>query len=113
LILGVYRHEDFTTTENSPAEATLLKDISDILEAGGSTVSVVPEIQRHKFHKNILNLAFSSIATLTRCVFYESIVHLAHAGRVKTDIAFLPSSVPLHQIRRSSMCLMCAMLRRI
>lgn len=68
LIMGVYRHENFTTSKNSPAEEALLKDLSDTLKAGGVKVSVVPEIQRHKFKKNIWNIAFSSIATLTRCV---------------------------------------------
>ncbi|KAF5325540.1 hypothetical protein D9619_009859 [Psilocybe cf. subviscida] len=66
LVLGVYRHDDFTTTENSPEEAALLKDLSDILESGGVIVSVAPEIQRHKFNKNLWNIAFSSVATLTR-----------------------------------------------
>ncbi|KAH9474630.1 putative transporter [Psilocybe cubensis] len=66
LSLGVYRHEDRTTTTNTAEEAALLDGIGHILEAGGSTISVVPEIQRVKFKKNFWNVAFSSFATLTR-----------------------------------------------
>ncbi|KAF5325539.1 hypothetical protein D9619_009858 [Psilocybe cf. subviscida] len=66
LALGVYRHENYTATENSPEEASLLQDIGNILEKGGATISIVPEIQRVKFSKNFWNVAFSSIATLTQ-----------------------------------------------
>ncbi|KIM41423.1 hypothetical protein M413DRAFT_27779 [Hebeloma cylindrosporum] len=64
--LGVYRHKDFTTTVNSPQESSLLADYGKMLETGGSTITIVPEIQRMKFIKNIWNVAFSSIATLTQ-----------------------------------------------
>lgn len=63
--LGKYRYNDRTTTENTSEEAALLKDLGGILEAGGSTVTIVPEIQRAKFAKNFWNVAFSSFATLT------------------------------------------------
>lgn len=64
--MGVYRHENYTTTVNSPEEASLLQDIGGILEKGGASTSIVPEIQRVKFSKNFWNVAFSSIATLTQ-----------------------------------------------
>jgi 2-dehydropantoate 2-reductase len=36
-----------------------------MIEKGGSTAKIVPEIQRLKFTKNLWNLAFSAISTLT------------------------------------------------
>ena len=64
--LGVYRHMDRTTEVNTPEESTLLHDFGSILEAGGTTLTIVPEIQRMKFAKNIWNVAFASFATLTK-----------------------------------------------
>jgi len=64
--LGVYRHNDYTTTTNTAEEEAPLQDFAAMLEKGGSTVTVVPEIQRVKFAKNFWNLAFASFATLTR-----------------------------------------------
>ncbi|KAG7095759.1 hypothetical protein E1B28_006464 [Marasmius oreades] len=63
--LGIYRHNDYTTSENSPEEADILNGIAEVLEKGGSTVKIVPEIQRVKFSKNFWNVAFSSFSTLT------------------------------------------------
>ncbi|KAE9390643.1 6-phosphogluconate dehydrogenase C-terminal domain-like protein [Gymnopus androsaceus JB14] len=48
-----------------PKETAILDGIASILAKGGSTVSVVPEIQRKKFSKNFWNVAFSASATLT------------------------------------------------
>ncbi|KDR77133.1 hypothetical protein GALMADRAFT_120230 [Galerina marginata CBS 339.88] len=64
--LGVYRHQDRTTTVNSHEEAALLNDFGHILETGGSTITILPEIQRMKFNKNFWNVAFSSVSTLTQ-----------------------------------------------
>jgi hypothetical protein len=64
----MYRYNDFTTEKNSPREAAILEDLGSILEAGGSTITIVPEIQRKKFSKNFWNVAFSSFSTLTRSV---------------------------------------------
>ena len=51
----------------------MLEDVGEILALGGTTVSIVPEVQRCKFFKNLWNVAFSSFATLTQCVsFYFS-----------------------------------------
>lgn len=66
LILGAYRHNDYTTTTNTAEEEAILQDFGTMLKDGGSTVTVVPEIQRLKFAKNFWNLAFASFATLTR-----------------------------------------------
>ena len=64
--LGVYRHMDRTTEVNTPEESALLQDFGAILEAGGTTLTIVPEIQRMKFAKNIWNVVFASFATLTK-----------------------------------------------
>ncbi|KIK68286.1 hypothetical protein GYMLUDRAFT_35666 [Collybiopsis luxurians FD-317 M1] len=63
--LGMYRHNDFTTTVNTPEETAILEGIASILAKGGSEVSVVPEIQRKKFSKNFWNVGFSSLTSLT------------------------------------------------
>ncbi|KAF5384096.1 hypothetical protein D9615_003263 [Tricholomella constricta] len=64
--LGMYRFNDFTTNTNTPLEAAILEEIARILEAGGSEVTIVKEVQRIKFAKNFWNVAFSSFATLTQ-----------------------------------------------
>ncbi|EAU83963.1 hypothetical protein CC1G_09845 [Coprinopsis cinerea okayama7 len=64
--IGIYRHNDRTTTVNSPDEQAILDDIGGLLKDGGSEVTIVPEIQRMKFAKNFWNVTFSSVATLTR-----------------------------------------------
>ena len=50
---------------NTPEEQSTLESIGGLLTAGGSEVTIVPEIQRQKFAKNFWNVAFSSYATLT------------------------------------------------
>lgn len=65
LSIGVYRNHDYKTATNSPEEAELLKDLGNILSTGGTTLTIVPEIQRVKFQKNLWNVALSSLATLT------------------------------------------------
>ncbi|KAF9523773.1 hypothetical protein CPB83DRAFT_774909 [Crepidotus variabilis] len=64
--LGVYRHEDFVTSKNSTDEDALLQDFGRLLEQGGTTLTIVPEIQRKKFLKNFWNVGFASFATLTQ-----------------------------------------------
>ncbi|TFK29441.1 6-phosphogluconate dehydrogenase C-terminal domain-like protein [Coprinopsis marcescibilis] len=64
--IGIYRYNDRTTVVNSAEEQAILDEFSGILKAGGSDVTIVPEIQRMKFVKNFWNVAFSSFATLTR-----------------------------------------------
>lgn len=57
---------DHTTEENTPEESGLLRGFGIMLEAGGTTLTIVPEIQRMKFAKNFWNVAFASYSTLTR-----------------------------------------------
>ncbi|PPR00951.1 hypothetical protein CVT24_000258 [Panaeolus cyanescens] len=66
VFLGVYRHNDRLTSTNTPEELELLNGFSKLIESGGSTVAIVPEIQRVKFAKNFWNVAFSGMATLTQ-----------------------------------------------
>ncbi|KAF5347642.1 hypothetical protein D9757_013352 [Collybiopsis confluens] len=64
LFLGVYRHNDLTTTVNSPQEQTLLENLRSLFYGADSTI--FPEIQRKKFAKNMINVAFSGLSCLTR-----------------------------------------------
>ncbi|TDL20514.1 6-phosphogluconate dehydrogenase C-terminal domain-like protein [Rickenella mellea] len=65
--IGVYKpSDDLSDTSMPPEDARLLEDFGGMLRAGGTEVTIVPEIQSIKFRKNFWNLAFSSIATLTR-----------------------------------------------
>jgi len=61
--LGIYR-PDCTITTNTSSELAILAEFYDMLEKGGSTVKIVPEIQRVKFSKNFWNILYSSITTL-------------------------------------------------
>ncbi|KAH7920191.1 6-phosphogluconate dehydrogenase C-terminal domain-like protein [Leucogyrophana mollusca] len=63
--LGMYRHGDHLTTTNSAEETAVLEDFGTMLDRGGTTLTIVPEIQRVKFAKNFWNIAFSSFSTLT------------------------------------------------
>ncbi|KAG6380185.1 ketopantoate reductase PanE/ApbA-domain-containing protein [Boletus reticuloceps] len=63
--LGMYRHGDCLTTSNREEESAILRDFGGMLESGGTELTIVPEIQRHKFAKTFWNIAFSSFSTLT------------------------------------------------
>ncbi|PCH37514.1 hypothetical protein WOLCODRAFT_140904 [Wolfiporia cocos MD-104 SS10] len=63
--LGVYRPTP-TVTSNTPEEDALLREFADILAAGGSETTIVPEIQRVKFAKNIWNACLGITAALAR-----------------------------------------------
>ncbi|KAI0630443.1 6-phosphogluconate dehydrogenase C-terminal domain-like protein [Trametes polyzona] len=63
--LGIYRPST-TDTTTTPGQAAALKDFAEILKAGGSEVTVVPEIQRIKFGKNLWNGVFGASAALSR-----------------------------------------------
>ncbi|KAG7095753.1 hypothetical protein E1B28_006462 [Marasmius oreades] len=65
LVVGIFRPGQYTTTHNSPEEAAILDELKDILESGGTSTTIVPEIQRRKLEKNMLNLAFATVATLS------------------------------------------------
>lgn len=64
--MGIYRPTNFTATQNTPAEAEILDDLASLLRAGGSQVTVVPEIQRVKFAKNMWNAVLGASASLAR-----------------------------------------------
>jgi 2-dehydropantoate 2-reductase len=57
---------DRKTEVNTPEESALVQDFGSILEAGGTALTIVPEIQRMKFVKNIWNVVFASFATLNK-----------------------------------------------
>ncbi|KAI9069939.1 6-phosphogluconate dehydrogenase C-terminal domain-like protein [Trametes sanguinea] len=64
--LGIYR----PTTAPAPptqVQAEALADFARILSAGGSEATVVPEIQRVKFAKNLWNGVLGASAALARC----------------------------------------------
>lgn len=82
-----------TTEENTPEESALLEDFGTILESGGTTLTIVPEIQRMKYAKNMWNVVFASFSTLTWYVCF-SYIHWA----VKLDSVSCSSiSVTLSQ----------------
>ncbi|KAG0701845.1 ketopantoate reductase PanE/ApbA-domain-containing protein [Suillus ampliporus] len=65
LTIGMYRHGDHLKTTQSPEEYGILADFGTMLEAGGSEMTIVTEIQRKKFAKTMWNITFSSFSTLT------------------------------------------------
>ncbi|KAJ3850394.1 ketopantoate reductase PanE/ApbA-domain-containing protein [Lentinula lateritia] len=65
IFLGIYRHGDFTTCVNSDEETKILARLAAPLDSGGFQVQLVPEIQRKKLAKNLINVVFASTATLT------------------------------------------------
>lgn len=50
--MGIYKPGNYTDTHYGPGDFELLQDFSEILKSGGTTITVVPEIQRVKFSKN-------------------------------------------------------------
>ncbi|KAL0566000.1 hypothetical protein V5O48_016019 [Marasmius crinis-equi] len=65
LVIGAFRPGTVTITNNDAEETEILNELKGILEAGGGTVEIVPEIQRRKLEKNMLNLGFATLATLS------------------------------------------------
>ena len=63
--MGIYRPTT-TNTANTAAEEAVLNDFAELLKAGGSDVTVVPEIQRQKFSKNLWNCILGATAALAR-----------------------------------------------
>ncbi|RPD57279.1 hypothetical protein L226DRAFT_465854 [Lentinus tigrinus ALCF2SS1-7] len=64
--MGIYRPTNLTATANTPSENALLASLASLLRAGGSQVTVVPEIQRVKFAKNMWNAVLGASAALAR-----------------------------------------------
>lgn len=82
-----------TATLNTEAEATLLHDFSSILLAGGSETTIVHEIQRVKFAKNMWNGVFGASSALSRFslrAFFRP-PHL-EPGRESTEPELFPPS---------------------
>ncbi|KAI0782925.1 6-phosphogluconate dehydrogenase C-terminal domain-like protein [Abortiporus biennis] len=63
--MGIYRPTPNITT-NTPEETAVLKEFGDMFNGGGTEISIVPEIQRVKFMKNVWNSVFGPVATLSR-----------------------------------------------
>ncbi|CAL1709621.1 unnamed protein product [Somion occarium] len=51
---------------NTEEETATLNEIGDMMKAGGSDIIIVPEIQRVKFEKNIVNCVISPSTSLPR-----------------------------------------------
>ncbi|KAI0080423.1 6-phosphogluconate dehydrogenase C-terminal domain-like protein [Panus rudis PR-1116 ss-1] len=51
---------------NTPAESAILSEFGDMLSAGGTEVTIVSEIQRYKFEKNIWNSVLGPATVLPR-----------------------------------------------
>ncbi|KAJ4488322.1 ketopantoate reductase PanE/ApbA-domain-containing protein [Lentinula aciculospora] len=65
LDVGVYRVDDYTTMVNSPPEQQILEQLKELFH--NVEINIYPEIQRRKFAKNMLNIAYAACACLTRC----------------------------------------------
>ena len=63
--LDIYRPTS-APTPPTPAQADALADFAHVLSAGGSEATVVPEIQRVKFGKNMWNAVLGASAALAR-----------------------------------------------
>lgn len=63
--MGVYRSTQ-NVLSNTPEETATINSIGDILKAGGTDVTVFPEIHRVKFEKNIWNAVFGPATVLAK-----------------------------------------------
>jgi 2-dehydropantoate 2-reductase len=50
--MGIYRPQYQPDVTNTPKEAAVLQDFAHLLEASGSVVHILDEIERVKFRKN-------------------------------------------------------------
>ncbi|KAJ3788746.1 ketopantoate reductase PanE/ApbA-domain-containing protein [Lentinula aff. detonsa] len=92
LDIGIYRPDDYTTMVNSPVEQQTLEQLKGLFH--NVDINIYPEIQRKKFAKNMLNIAYAACACLTRCsltslfrppptnIAYEPYLEPATADRV-------------------------------
>ncbi|KAF8585673.1 6-phosphogluconate dehydrogenase C-terminal domain-like protein [Ramaria rubella] len=64
--IGIYREEYASDVTNTAQETAILQDFSHVLEASGSPVRILDEVQRIKFRKNFWNAAFGCCAALVR-----------------------------------------------
>ncbi|KAI0088230.1 ketopantoate reductase PanE/ApbA-domain-containing protein [Irpex rosettiformis] len=65
ITMGIYRPTT-TNISNTPNEEAVLSEFAGLLKQGGSEVTVVPEIQRHKYAKNFWNCVHGTTAAITR-----------------------------------------------
>ena len=50
--MGLYKPGNYSDTSQTTEEKELLEDFGGMLEKGGSTITLAPEIQRLKYTKN-------------------------------------------------------------
>ncbi|KAI0794757.1 6-phosphogluconate dehydrogenase C-terminal domain-like protein [Fomes fomentarius] len=81
--MGIYRPSP-TPVQNTPTESEILNDFASLLSTGGSEVTIVPEIQRVKFAKNLWNGVLGASAALSRFSLREFFrpphLELGHEG---------------------------------
>ncbi|KAJ3737407.1 ketopantoate reductase PanE/ApbA-domain-containing protein [Lentinula guzmanii] len=94
LDIGIYRPDDYKTMVNSPVEQQTLEQLKGLFHVCALYINIYPEIQRRKFAKNMLNIAYAACACLTRCsltslfrppptnIAYEPYLEPATADRV-------------------------------
>ena len=63
--LGIYRSTP-NVLANTPSEEATISEFAEMLRLGGTDVTIVPEIQRVKFLKNIWNSVIGPVAVLSR-----------------------------------------------
>jgi len=63
--MGIHREEP-NVLVNTPEESAILADFGNILSAGGTQVTIVPEIHRVKYLKNAHNCTLGPICALSR-----------------------------------------------
>lgn len=68
--MGIYRPSP-APVQNTPAESEILSNFASLLSAGGTEVTIVPEIQRVKFAKNLWNGVLGASAALSRLSLRE------------------------------------------
>ncbi|KAI0075929.1 6-phosphogluconate dehydrogenase C-terminal domain-like protein [Panus rudis PR-1116 ss-1] len=68
LKMGICRSTPNVMT-NTPTEAAILSEFGDMLSAGGADITIVPEIQRYRFEKNIWNCVLGPASVLPRYSF--------------------------------------------
>jgi 2-dehydropantoate 2-reductase len=95
--MGIYRPTT-TITINTPHEEAILSEFAGMLRAGGSEVTVVPEIQRHKYSKNFWNCVLGATAAIARfplpSIFRPSHLDPGGAGQTNTELVQNENEAP-------------------
>ncbi|KAJ3757508.1 ketopantoate reductase PanE/ApbA C terminal-domain-containing protein [Lentinula raphanica] len=95
IVLGIFRHGNFTTCVNSPEEANMLEGLARPFKLGGFPVQVVAEIQRRKLAKNLINVVFACTATLTNYTVPALFRPPPEDGSASYDIYLEPQTASL------------------